>query len=66
MTTFTTEDRLNVIPSKEPIPFAGWMDTMDDIVTMLREQIHAQQSEMMRLNERIRYLESLVYTQGDK
>ena len=54
MTSFTTEDRLNA--QKEPVPFAGWVDTMDDIVALLRDQIHAMDSEIARLNDHIRSL----------
>jgi hypothetical protein len=62
MTTFTTEDRLNALPaSSEPIPFAGWVENMDDIVALLRDQIHAMQSEINRLNQYIKDLEAKVY-----
>lgn len=64
MTTFTTEDRQSVY-KEEPIPFAGWVTYMDEVVMVLRDQIHAQQSEIERLNERIRYLESQLYTKGE-
>jgi len=59
MTSFTTEDRLNA--QKEPVPFAGWVDTMDDIVALLRDQIHAMDSEIARLNDHIRNLEAKLY-----
>ena len=59
MTSFTTEDRLNA--EKEPVPFAGWINSMDDIIEILREQLHVQNSEIIRLNERIRQLESELY-----
>jgi|CryBogDrversion2_4_1035264.scaffolds.fasta_scaffold167826_1 hypothetical protein len=59
MTSFTTEDRLNA--EKEGVPFAGWIYSSDEIVEMLREQLHAQNSEIIRLNERVRQLESQLY-----
>lgn len=36
---------------KVPIPFGGWIDVddLEDISEMLRQQIHAQQSEIIRL-----------------
>ncbi len=66
MTSFTTEDRLNAEKNGEPIPFAGWIYSMDDQVFLLRDQIHAQNSEIIRLNERVRYLESILYGAGAK
>jgi len=59
MTSFTTEDRLNA--EKEPVPFAGWIHSMDDTVQLLRDQIHAMDSEIHRLNDVIRILEAQVY-----
>jgi hypothetical protein len=59
MTSFTTEDRLNA--EREPVPFAGWIHSMDDTVQLLRDQIHAMGSEIHRLNAIIRELESKVY-----
>jgi len=59
MTSFTTEDRLNA--EKEPVPFAGWIYSMDDTVALLKDQIHAMNSEIMRLNEIIRDLESKLF-----
>ena len=47
MTTFTTEDRQDA--EKEPVPFFGWVDK-EDTEQMLREQLHAQQHEINRLN----------------
>jgi hypothetical protein len=49
MTTFTTEDRLN-----------SFQDYEDKIV-FLTEQIHAQNSEIIRLNQCIKDLEVKVY-----
>lgn len=47
MTTFTTEDRQDA--EKEPVPFFGWVDK-EDTEQMLRDQLHAQQHEINRLN----------------
>jgi hypothetical protein len=47
MTTFTTEDRQDA--EKEPVPFFGWVDK-EDTEQMLRDQLHAQQHEIDRLN----------------
>jgi hypothetical protein len=49
MTTFTTEDRLNSSQDYE------------DIIALLRDQIHAQNSEIVRLQQCIKDLESKVY-----
>jgi len=60
MTTFTTEDREALEKGleffsqlkqaeKEPVPFVGWIDK-EDTEQMLRDQIHAQQQEIQRLN----------------
>jgi len=59
MTSFTTEDRLSA--EQEPVPFAGWMDTMYDQVLLLRDQIHAMNSEIIRLNAYVKELEAKVY-----
>jgi hypothetical protein len=48
MTTFTTEDRLKAQDS-------------DDRIALLLDQIHAQNSEIIRLNQYIRELEAKVY-----
>ena len=56
MTTFTTEDRLNSI-----ITDPNWYQNMEDIISLLRDQIHAQNSEIQRLNQFIRDLESKLY-----
>jgi hypothetical protein len=48
MTTFTTEDRIKAEDS-------------DDQIAMLKEQLHAQNSEIIRLNQYIRELEAKVY-----
>ena len=62
MTTFTSEDRANAsLHYEEPIPFAGWVTYMDEVVMVLRDQIKAQQSEINRLNEHIRHLESKLH-----
>jgi len=47
MTTFTTDDRQDA--EKEPVPFFGWVDK-EDTEQMLRDQLHAQQHEIDRLN----------------
>ena len=47
MTTFTTDDRKDA--EKEPVPFFGWVDK-EDTEQMLRDQLHAQQHEINRLN----------------
>jgi hypothetical protein len=60
MTTWTTEDREALEKGleffkklkeaeKEPVPFFGWVDK-EDTEQMLREQLHAQQHEINRLN----------------
>jgi len=64
MTSFTTEDRLNA--EKEPVPFAGWIysttgHSLESTIEVLRDQIHAMNSEIMRLNEIIRDLESKLF-----
>jgi hypothetical protein len=48
MTTFTTEDRIKA-------------ENSDDQIVMLKEQLHAQNSEIIRLNQYIRELEAKVY-----
>ena len=64
MTSFTTEDRLNA--EKEPVPFAGWIysttgHSLELTIEVLRDQIHAMNSEIMRLNKIIRDLESKLF-----
>ena len=64
MTSFTTEDRLNA--DKEPVPFAGWIysttgHSLESTIEVLRDQIHAMNSEIMRLNKIIRDLESKLF-----
>jgi len=64
MTSFTTEDRLNA--EKEPVPFAGWIysttgHSLESTIEVLRDQIHAMNSEIMRLNKIIRDLESKLF-----
>jgi len=64
MTSFTTEDRLNA--EKEPVPFAGWIysttgHSLESTIEILRDQIHAMNSEIMRLNKIIRDLESKLF-----
>ena len=49
MTTFTTEDRLNSYQDYE------------DRIALLLDQIHAQNSEIIRLNQFIKDLETKVY-----
>jgi hypothetical protein len=49
MTTFTTEDRLNSYQDYE------------DRIALLLDQIHAQNSEIIRLNQFIKDLEAKVY-----
>lgn len=36
---------------KVPVPFVGWieLDDLDDMTEMLRQQIHIQQREILRL-----------------
>lgn len=46
---------------KIPIPFLGWVDE-DDIETMLREQIHAQQSEINALRKALLYVHPIELT----
>ena len=56
MTTFTSEDRIAAM--NEPVVIvnggASLMDK-DDIVEMLREQIHAQQCEITALRKALMY-----------
>jgi hypothetical protein len=71
MTSFTTDDRLNAEKDAEPIPFAGWIysnteQSLESTVELLRDQVHAQNSEIIRLSERVRYLESILYGSGAK
>jgi hypothetical protein len=49
MTTFTTEDRLNSYQDYE------------DRIALLLDQIHAQNSEIVRLQQCVKNLESKVY-----
>jgi hypothetical protein len=64
MTSFTTEDRLSA--EQEPIPFAGWMysttgHSLESKIAVLQDQIHAMNSEIIRLNTYVRELEAKVY-----
>ena len=64
MTSFTTEDRLSA--EKEPIPFAGWIysttgHSLESTIEVLRDQIHAMNSEIIRLNAYAKELEAKVY-----
>jgi hypothetical protein len=60
MTTFTTQDRLDVEEKMEPIPFAGMVKLQDkeDLEQMLRDQVHMLQAECQRLRKRLRELGS--------
>jgi hypothetical protein len=62
MTTFTTEDRERMERTQRaneeydggiPIPFAGWIDDIDEKEQMLRDQIHMQQNEIGRLKAKL-------------
>lgn len=48
MTTFTTEDRMKA-------------ENSDDRIALLTDQIHAQNSEIIRLKQYIKELEAKVY-----
>jgi SOS response regulatory protein OraA/RecX len=37
----------------EPVPFVGWIDDQDEVEAILREQIHAQQTEINRLKQEL-------------
>lgn len=64
MTSFTIEDRISA--EQEPIPFAGWIysttgHSLESTIEVLRDQIHAMNSEINRLNIYVRELETKVF-----